>query len=79
MCNKIDEIKDLIEEKLSPKKKTSPWVIALAILGGILAIAAIAYAVYYFFIPWDDQDFEDFDEEDDSDEERDYLDIEGDE
>lgn len=54
-----------IEEK---KKKVNPFIIALAVVGGIAAIAGIAYLVYRFLTPDDYDDFDDFDEdfEDDS-------------
>ena len=81
--NKIDELKEIIMDscpccKKPEPKKTSPWVIALAVIGAIASVAAIAYAVYYFLIPEDSEDFEDFDDDfEDFDDDED--DLEGDE
>ena len=63
---------DLLQKKDSEKiKKTILWI--LAIVGVIVAIAAIAYAVYRFVTPDYLEDFEeDFD--DDFDFEDDYFD-----
>ena len=49
-------------------KKTVLWV--LAIVGAVVAIAAIAYAVYRFFTP---DYLEDFDEDFEDDFEEDYF------
>ena len=53
------------------EKKHSTLVIILAIVGGVLAVAGIAYAVYKHFSPdyledFDDEEYEDddFDDED---------------
>ncbi len=53
------------------EKKHSTLVIVLAIIGGVLAVAGIAYAVYKHFSPdyledFDDEEYEDddFDDED---------------
>ena len=64
---------NLIEAVRGEKKKTNLVLIALAIIGGIAAIALIAYGVYRFLTPDyfddydDDDDFDDDDFEDDFD------------
>ncbi len=79
--DKLDEIKELLADRgLYPKqeepvKKTNPFVVALAIIGAVAAVAAIAYGVYYyFFAPEDSEYFEDFDEDDDEFEDSDLED-----
>ena len=63
---KIGEIlrkKDAVEEK--SKKNCNCILIILAIIGGIAAVAGIAYAVYRYFTPDYLEDFEDdFDDDD---------------
>lgn len=62
------KLNDLIKKKEAEKKKPSKCVIALAIVGGIVAIAAAAYGIYRFFTPDYLDDFEDeFEDEFDSD------------
>lgn len=72
MANKIDELKDLLNEygvgPKEEKKSTNPVVIVLAVLGAIAAVAAIAYAVFCFFVPEDSEYFEDFDDDEIEDE-----------
>ncbi|MCR5331614.1 MAG: DUF4366 domain-containing protein [Lachnospiraceae bacterium] len=58
------------------KKEKSTLVCILAIIGAIVAVAAIAYGVYRFCIrkpdyleDFDDDDFDDFDDLDDEEEE----------
>ena len=53
---------NLIEAVRGEKKKTNPVLIALAIIGGIAAIALIAYGVYRFLTP---DYFDDYDDDDD--------------
>lgn len=75
---KIEELKELLTDYglvKKEEKKTNPFVIALAIIGGICAIAGALYAIWYFFCPEDSEYFEDFDE----DEEFEDDDLEGDE
>lgn len=80
--NKLDEIlatvrdiKDLGRKKeivVEEKKSCNPVIVILAIVGAVVAVAAIAYAVYRYFTPdyledFEDEDF-DFDEDEDDDE-----------
>ena len=60
---KLNEI--LHKEEPKPDKKTNGWVIALAVIGAVAAVAAIAFCVYKFMCPdfVDDFDDEDLDEE----------------
>ncbi len=78
MCsNKLDELITAIklgeigkkkEIVIEEKKSANPVVVVLAIIGAIVAIAAIAYAVYRYFTPDYLEDFEDeFEEDDDFD------------
>lgn len=74
MNNKIEELKEMLSDyglslKKEEPKKTNPFVIALAVVGAIATVAAIAYAVFYFFMPEDSEYFEDFDEDDFEDDE----------
>ena len=48
--------------KEEPKKKNNGFVIALAVIGAVAAVAGIAYCVYRFMFP---DYLEEFDEEDD--------------
>ena len=51
-----------------PAKGVGPQDVALAIIGAVAAVAAIAYAVYCFFTPDYLEDFEeDFDDDFDND------------
>lgn len=69
---KVDEmiaqskINDLINSKKEDEKAKNTVVWVLAIVGAVVAIAAIAYGVYCFFTPDYLEDFED-DFEDDFD------------
>ena len=68
--NKIDEILEIVKGNATKKedKKCCPVVWILAIVGAILAVAAIAYAVYRYFNAEVDEDLEDdFDEDFDDD------------
>lgn len=74
MNNKIEELKEMLSDyglslKKEEPKKNNPFVIALAVVGAIATVAAIAYAVFYFFMPEDSEYFEDFDEDDFEDDE----------
>lgn len=62
-------ISDLLKkEQVKEEKKCHPVVCILAIVGGIVAVAAIAYAVYRYFTPDYLEDFEDdFDDDFDDD------------
>ena len=82
MNNKLDELieavkagefgrkKEIIVEE---KKSCNPVVCVLAVIGAVVAVAAIAYAVYRYFTPDYLEDFEDdfdddfFEDESDSD------------
>ena len=54
---KLNEL--LHRKQAEEKKESNPLVWALAIIGAVAAVAAIAYAVYYFFVPDYLEDFED--------------------
>ena len=81
---KIDELiasnaklAELLGKKEEPEKKCCRVVVwVLAIIGAIVAVAAIAYGVYRYMNPdyLDDFDFDDFEEEfDESDDEEDEI------
>lgn len=76
MIKEFLEIKDAITRVVTPrkaqKKQTSPWVIALALLGGIAILAALTYVIYRFMIPEDSEDFEDFEDFDEEIEDDEY-------
>ncbi len=57
-----------ILHKEEPKKKTNGWVIALAVVGAIAAVATISYCVYRFMFPEyiDDFDDEELEEEEEN-------------
>ena len=65
---KLNEI--LHKEEPKPEKKTNGWLVALAVIGAIAAVAGIAFCVYRFMFPEyvDDFDEEDFDEEEEASE-----------
>lgn len=69
--NKIDEILEIVKGNVAKKeeKKSCPIVWILAIVGAIVAVAAIAYAVYrYFNAEVAEEELEDdFDEDFDDD------------
>ena len=75
-----DRIFDLIEaataltltKEKSDKKKF--WITVLAVIGGIVAIAAIAYGVYRFLTPDYFDDYDDDDDFDDDDFDDDFED-----
>ena len=54
---KLNEI--LHKEEPKPEKKTKGWVIALAVVGAIAAVATISYCVYRFMFPEYIDDFDD--------------------
>ena len=64
MSNKVEEllsaakIGDLLHRQ-EKTEKSHKWVKVLAIIGGVTAIAAIAYGIYRFFAPDYLDDFED--------------------
>ncbi|MDO5382904.1 MAG: hypothetical protein Q4F06_09370 [Eubacteriales bacterium] len=71
--DKIDELiaatklSDILHKKeaAEKKKKYNVAIIVLAIIGAVVAIAAIAYAVYRYFTPDYLDDFDDdFDDDD---------------
>jgi len=81
---KIDELiasnaklAELLGKKEEPEKKCCRVVVwVLAIIGAVVAVAAIAYGVYRYMNPdyLDDFDFDDFEEEfDESDDEEDEI------
>ena len=68
--NKIDEILEIVKGNVAKKedKKSCPIVWILAIVGAIVAVAAIAYAVYRYFNAETEEELEDdFDEDFDDD------------
>ena len=74
--NKLEELlatsklKDILHKsgiEVKKEKKSNPVVIVFAVIGVVLAIAAIAYAVYRYFTPDYLDDFEDDFEDDDFD------------
>lgn len=76
--NKVEEmisatkLNEILRKRDDDKiKKTVLWI--LAIVGAVVAIAAIAYAVYRFFTP---DYLEDFEEDFEDDFEDDYFDEE---
>ena len=74
--NKLEELlatsklKELLHKsgiEVKKEKKSNPVVIVFAVIGVVLAMAAIAYAVYRYFTPDYLDDFEDDFEDDDFD------------
>ena len=74
--NKLEELlattklKEILHKsgiEVKKEKKSNPVVIVLAVVGVVLAMAAIAYAVYRYFTPDYLDDFEDDFEDDDFD------------
>ena len=74
--NKLEELlatsklKDILHKsgiEVKKEKKTNPLLIIFAVVGVVLAMAAIAYAVYRYFTPDYLDDFEDDFEDDDFD------------
>ena len=73
------KLNELLGKKEEEKKKCNVLLWALAIIGVVAAVAAIAYAVYRYFTPDYLEDFEDDfeDEFDVIDEEDDFFEDEG--
>lgn len=78
---KFQELIDAVKAKNKETENRLIW--GLALVGGIVIVALIAYAVYRFLTPdyyddYDDDDFDDdfddFDDEDDEDEEEEEAD-----
>ena len=68
--SKLDDILEIVRSNAMRKeeKKTCPVVWILAVVGAIVAVAAIAYAVYRYFQGEVTDDFdEDFDDDFDDD------------
>ena len=68
--SKIDEILEIVKGNVAKKeeKKSCPIVWILAIVGAVVAVAAIAYAVYRYFNAEVEEEVEDdFDEDFDDD------------
>ena len=67
--SKVDELLELLKANVAKKeeKKTCPAVWALAIIGGVAAVAAIAYAVYRYFSADKEELEDDFDDDFDDD------------
>ena len=64
------KLKDILHKsgiEVKKEKKCNPLLIIFAVIGVILAMAAIAYAVYRYFTPDYLDDFEDEFEDDDFD------------
>ena len=71
-------INELLHKKELEEKNKNGILVALAIVGAIATVAAIAYAVYRYFTPDYLDDFDD-DYEDDFDDDYDYDDYDDDE
>ena len=79
--NKIDEILEIVKGNAAKKeeKKSCPIVWILAIVGAVVAVAAIAYAVYRYFSnaeaeeALEDEFDDDFDDDFFEDEESDSI------
>ncbi len=68
--NKLDEILEIVRSNAMRKeeKKSCPVVWILAVIGAVVAVAAVAYAVYRYFQGEVTEDLEeDFDEDFDDD------------
>ena len=74
--NKLEELlattklKEILHKsgiEVKKEKKSNPVVIVFAVIGVVLALAAIAYAIYRYFTPDYLDDFEDDFEDDDFD------------
>ena len=63
---KFQELIDAVKAKNEETENKLIW--GLALLGGVVIVALIAYAVYRFLTPdyFDDYDDDDFDEDDDT-------------
>jgi len=64
------KLKDILHKsgiEVKKEKKSNPLLIVFAVIGVVLAMAAIAYAVYRYFTPDYLDDFEDEFEDDDFD------------
>lgn len=62
------KLNEILHRRQPEEKKSNPIVWALAIVGAVAAVAAIAYAVYYFFVPdylddFDDDFYDDYDDD----------------
>lgn len=68
------KINSLINKKEEPKKTTNWIIVGFAIVGAVVAVAAIAYGVYRYFTPDYLDDFDDDFEDDDDFEEDDFED-----
>lgn len=66
--SKIDELLEIVKSDKKDDKKKCPLFWILAIIGGVVAVAAIAYAVYRYFSAEVEDDLEDdFDDDFDDD------------
>lgn len=64
----ITDIKSIFaKEEVEEKKCCDKWKIALAVVAGIIIVAAIVYGLYWYFTPDYLEDFEDDFEDDDFD------------
>ncbi|MBE5866634.1 MAG: DUF4366 domain-containing protein [Lachnospiraceae bacterium] len=70
------KLNDLLNKKEEENKKTNTIVWVLAIIGFVVAAAAIGYAVYRYFHPDYLEDFDD-EFEDDFDDDDDFFEDEG--
>lgn len=57
----VAKLNDLVNK--NEEKKANPFITALAVIGILTAIAAIAYAVYKYIIPDYFEDYDEFDDE----------------
>lgn len=65
------KLAEILNRKEQPKKKCSPVLITLAVIGAVAAVVAICVAVYRYFTPDYMEDFEDDFEDEFEDEEAD--------
>jgi hypothetical protein len=78
-ASKLSDILRKKDVEVKKSKKVNIAVVVLAILGAVVAIAAIAYAIYRYFTPDYLDDFDDDFDDDDFDDDFDDDDFELDE
>ncbi|MBP5197944.1 MAG: DUF4366 domain-containing protein [Lachnospiraceae bacterium] len=65
----IDRLSDLLGKK-EEKKKVSPWVVVLIVIGVLAVLGGVAFAIYKYVCPnylmdMDDEYDDDYEDEDD--------------